>query len=65
MSVGYSAQARLRLTRALQAEVDDGSLTERRAIAYATRVMRTNQEVASTSRVRARPSAGAGDRAVA
>ncbi len=42
--VGYTAQARLWLTRALQAEVDDGLLTERQAIAYATRVMRTNQE---------------------
>lgn len=42
--VGYAAQARLWLTRAVQAEVDDGLLTERQAIAHATRLMRTNQE---------------------
>jgi predicted TIM-barrel fold metal-dependent hydrolase len=42
--VAYAAQARQWLTRALQAEVDDGLLTERQAIALATRMMRTNQE---------------------
>jgi len=42
-AVGYAAQARLWLTRALQAEVDEGLLTEREAIALATRLMRTNQ----------------------
>jgi uncharacterized protein len=42
--VGYAAQARRWLTRALQAEVDDRLLTERQAIALATRLMRTNQE---------------------
>ena len=43
-SVAYAAQARQWLTRALQAEVDDRLLTEREAIALATRLMRTNQE---------------------
>ncbi|MFN8514879.1 MAG: amidohydrolase family protein [Thermomicrobiales bacterium] len=42
--VGYTAQARQWLTRALQAEVDEGLLSERQAIALATRLMRTNQE---------------------
>jgi predicted TIM-barrel fold metal-dependent hydrolase len=42
--VAYAAQARQWLTRALQAEVDEGLLTERQAIALATRMMRTNQE---------------------
>jgi uncharacterized protein len=42
-AVAYAAQARTWLTRALQAEVNDGLLTEREAIAYATRVMRENQ----------------------
>ncbi len=42
-SVAYAAQARLWLTRALQAEVDDRLLTERQAIAIATRLMQTNQ----------------------
>jgi hypothetical protein len=41
--VAYAAQARAWLTRALQAEVDDGLLSEREAIAYATRLMRQNQ----------------------
>jgi predicted TIM-barrel fold metal-dependent hydrolase len=43
-AVAYSIQARQWLTRALQAEVDEGLLTERQAIALATRFMRTNQE---------------------
>ncbi len=43
-SVAYAIQARRWLTRALQAEVDDGLLTEQQAIAFATRIMRTNQE---------------------
>jgi hypothetical protein len=43
-SVAYAIQARRWLTRALQAEVDDGFLTEQQAIAFATRIMRTNQE---------------------
>jgi hypothetical protein len=42
--LAYSVQARQWLTRALQAEVDDGLLTEPQAIALATRLMRTNQE---------------------
>lgn len=42
-SVAYAAQARAWLTRALQAEVDDRLLTEREAIAIATRLMQTNQ----------------------
>jgi len=40
----YSIQARQWLTRALEAEVDDGLLAEPQAIALATRWMRTNQE---------------------
>lgn len=43
-SVAYAMQARQWLTRALQAEVDEGLLDERRAIGVATRLMRTNQE---------------------
>lgn len=42
-AVAYAAQARTWLTRALQAEVDDGLLTEQEAITYATRLMRENQ----------------------
>ncbi len=42
-SVAYAAQAREWLTRALQAEVDDRLLTERQALAVATRLMQTNQ----------------------
>jgi predicted TIM-barrel fold metal-dependent hydrolase len=42
-AVAYAAQARAWLTRALQAEVNDGLLTEREAIVYATRLMRQNQ----------------------
>ena len=42
-SVAYAAQARTWLTRALQAEVDERLLTERQAIAVATRLMQTNQ----------------------
>ncbi len=43
-AVAYAMQARQWLTRALQAEVDDRLLTERQAVALATRLMRTNQE---------------------
>ncbi len=43
-AAAYSIQARAWLTRALQAEVDDGLLTERQAIALATRLMRSNQQ---------------------
>ncbi len=41
--VAYAAQARAWLTRALEAEVNDDLLSERDAMAYATRVMRANQ----------------------
>jgi hypothetical protein len=43
-SIAYAMQARQWLTRALQGEVEDGLLTERQAMALATRVMCTNQE---------------------
>ncbi|MCS6859030.1 MAG: amidohydrolase [Abditibacteriales bacterium] len=43
-AAAYAMQARRWLTRALQAEVDEGLLTERAAMALATRFMRTNQE---------------------
>jgi hypothetical protein len=43
-SLAYSIQARQWLTCALQAEVDDGLMTEKQAMALATRFMRTNQE---------------------
>jgi predicted TIM-barrel fold metal-dependent hydrolase len=42
-TVAYAAQARHWLTNALQGEIDDGFLTEAKAIALATRLMRTNQ----------------------
>ena len=42
-SVAYAAQARAWLARTLQAEVNDGLLNEREAMAYATRLMRENQ----------------------
>ncbi len=42
-SVGYAIQARAGLTRALQAEVDDGQLAEKQAIALAQRFMQDNQ----------------------
>jgi hypothetical protein len=43
VSVAYATQARHWLTRALQAEIDDGHLTEPQAIRLATRFMRENQ----------------------
>ena len=43
-SVAYSLQARAGLARALQAEVSDGLLTEREAIALAERFMQGNQK---------------------
>jgi predicted TIM-barrel fold metal-dependent hydrolase len=43
LSVAYATQAREWLTRALQAEIDDGHLTEFEAIRLATRFMRENQ----------------------
>jgi predicted TIM-barrel fold metal-dependent hydrolase len=42
-SVGYAAQCRRWLSRALQSEVDEGLLSERDAIKIASRVMRLNQ----------------------
>jgi hypothetical protein len=42
-SVAYAAQARAWLVRALQAEVNDELLSEREAMACATRLMRENQ----------------------
>ena len=39
----YAMQARRWLTRALEAEVAEGDLTEREAIELATRLMRGNQ----------------------
>jgi predicted TIM-barrel fold metal-dependent hydrolase len=42
-SVGYASQARTWLARALQAEVDDGYLSEPESIRIATRIMRSNQ----------------------
>lgn len=42
-SVAYAAQARTWLSRALEAEVNDGLLNEREAVAHATRLMRANQ----------------------
>ncbi|HLV36985.1 MAG TPA: amidohydrolase family protein [Spirillospora sp.] len=42
-SVAYAKQARRWLTRALQAEINDGMLTEAQAIRLATRLMRDNQ----------------------
>jgi len=43
-ALAYAHQARIWLTRAMQAEVDEGLLTERQAIAVAERVMSRNQE---------------------
>ena len=43
-AVAYTAQARHWLTRALQAEVADGLLTEQAAITLATQLMSANQE---------------------
>jgi predicted TIM-barrel fold metal-dependent hydrolase len=41
-SLAYAHQARQGLTRALEAEIQDGSLTENEAIETATRLMRDN-----------------------
>ena len=42
-SYAYSMQARYWLTKTLQQEVDEGHLSEKEAMAYAERVMRSNQ----------------------
>jgi hypothetical protein len=41
--LAYATQARQWLTRTLQAEVDEGLMSEAEAMAVATRVMRDNQ----------------------
>lgn len=43
-ALAFSVQARLWLTRALQAEVDEGYLSEKQAIALASKFMRENQQ---------------------
>ena len=43
-AVAYAIQARRWLTRALQAEVDNGQMTEQEAFTFATRIMCANQE---------------------
>jgi len=43
LAVGYAAQARGGLVRALQAEIDDGYLSEAEAMHIATHVMHANQ----------------------
>jgi predicted TIM-barrel fold metal-dependent hydrolase len=59
-TVAYAAQAREGLTRALQAEIDTGFLTEREAIDIATRVMRENQmDCFNVERLRTRDTAEA------
>lgn len=53
-TVGYAAQCRRWLTRALEAEVAEGNLTEARAVQVATRIMSANQrEVFDMDRKRA------------
>jgi len=42
-ALAYAHQARTWLNRALQAEVDEGLLSEKAAIALASRFMRANQ----------------------
>lgn len=42
-AASFAAQARAWLARTLQAEVDEGLLTEREAVRFATRLMLTNQ----------------------
>ncbi len=43
ITVGYAIQARLRLERTLQSEIDDGELTESEAMQIATLFMQENQ----------------------
>jgi predicted TIM-barrel fold metal-dependent hydrolase len=58
MTVGYASQACEGLTRALQAEIDTGFLSEGEAIHIATRVMRANQmDCFNLARVREREAA--------
>ena len=42
-AMAYAIQARNEIRRALEAEIADGYLTEKQAIAFATRIMNTNQ----------------------
>lgn len=42
-AMAYAIQARNEIRRALEAEIDDGYLTEKQAMAFATRIMHTNQ----------------------
>jgi arylsulfatase A-like enzyme len=55
-AVAYAAMARQWLARSLQAEVDENLLTEKQAIALATRWMRSNQEACFDLEARGRPS---------
>ena len=41
--MAYAIQARNGIRRALEAEIADGYLTEKQAMAFATRIMHTNQ----------------------
>ena len=42
-TVGYAIQARREIQRALEAEIAEGYMTEKNAMAIATRIMRNNQ----------------------
>ena len=42
-AMAYAIQARNEIRRALEAEIDEGYLTEKQAMAYATQIMHTNQ----------------------
>ena len=42
-TVAYAIQARREIQRALEAEIDEGYMTEKNAMAIATRIMRSNQ----------------------
>ncbi len=42
-AMAYAIQARNEIRRALEAEITEGYLTEKKAIAFATRIMNTNQ----------------------
>ncbi len=42
-AMAYAMQARNEIRRALEAEISDGYLTEKQAMAFATRIMNTNQ----------------------
>jgi hypothetical protein len=42
-AMAYAIQARNEIRRALEGEIADGYLTEKQAMAFATRIMNTNQ----------------------